>query len=251
MNRGDGQATIDWMRGQDWFPGAFATWGASYLGYAQWELASEPIPDWKAAIIDVGPSKFYHTFMYPGGVFALGNALGWAQLVNSLFNPDQSITAQTVSALTARRRLARAASQLPVSQADRLATGGRIEYFQEWIRHEHYDGYCAGMDYRANATNMPPVVHLAGGWCDFFQPNVLADYAALRDTGRSVRLFIGSVKHGRNMASRAYQRDAFAALDRALADRHEPRRAARSCRVGFRPCGRRAALSRRGPRGAW
>ena len=32
-------------------------------------------PEWKAAIIDVGPSDFYHTFMYPGGVFALGNPL--------------------------------------------------------------------------------------------------------------------------------------------------------------------------------
>ena len=91
MNRDDGPATIDWMRSRDWFPGAFATWGASYLGYAQWDLASQPIPEWKAAIIDVGPSDFYHTFMYPGGVFALGNALGWAQQVSSMFNPDQSI----------------------------------------------------------------------------------------------------------------------------------------------------------------
>lgn len=222
MNREDGPATIDWMRGQDWFPGAFATWGASYLGYAQWDLASQPIPEWKAAIIDVGPSDFYHTFMYPGGVFALGNALGWAQQVSSMFNPDQSIRTQIMSALTAKGRLARAANQLPVSEADRIATGERIGYFQEWIRHESYDGYWAAMDYRLNASNMPPIVHLAGGWWDFFLPNVLADYAALSRTDRSVRLFISSAAHGRNMALRAYQRDAFATLDRALGNRHRP-----------------------------
>lgn len=216
MNRDDGPATIDWMRGRDWFPGAFATWGASYLGYAQWDLASQPIPEWKAAIIDVGPSDFYHTFMYPGGVFALGNALGWAQLVSSVFSPDQSIRTRTVSARTAKARLARAANQLPVSGADRVAAGERIGYFQEWIRHERYDDYWAAIDYRSNASNMPSVVHLAGGWWDFLLPNVLADYAALSRPGRSVRLFISSAAHGRNMALRSYQRDAFAMLDRAF-----------------------------------
>jgi putative CocE/NonD family hydrolase len=222
MNRDDGPATVDWMRGQEWFPGSFATWGASYLGYAQWDLASQPIPEWKAAIIDVGPSDFYHTFMYPGGVFALGNALGWAQQVNSLFNPDQSIRTQTKSALTAKGRLARGVNQLPVSEADRIATGERIGYFQEWIRHESYDGYWAAMDYRPNASNMPPGVHLAGGWWDFFLPNVLADYAALSRADRSVRVFVSSAAHGRNMALRAYQRDAFATLDRALGNRRLP-----------------------------
>ncbi|CAH0229592.1 Cocaine esterase [Arthrobacter sp. Bi26] len=219
MNRDDGLAIIEWMRGRDWFPGAFATWGASYLGYAQWDLASQVIPEWKAAILDVGPSDFYHTFMYPGGVFALGNALGWAQLVSSMFSPDQSIRTRTVSALTAKARLTRAANQLPVSGADRVATGDRIGYFQEWIRHERYDEYWAAMDYRPNASNMPPVVHLAGAWWDFFLPNVLADYAALSRPGRSVRLFISSAAHGRNMALRSYQRDAFATLDRALGNR--------------------------------
>ena len=222
MNRDDGPATIDWLRGQDWFPGVFATWGASYLGYAQWDLASQPVPEWKAAIIDVGPSEFYHTFMYPGGVFALGNALGWAQLVNSMFNQDKSIKAQAMSALTANARLARAANRLPVSEADRVATGDRIGYFQEWIRHEHYDQYWAAMDYRSNVSNMPPVVHLAGGWWDIFLPNVLADYAALSRTDRSVRLFISSAAHGRNLALPAYQGDAFAALDRALGNHHLP-----------------------------
>ncbi|BCW71506.1 hypothetical protein NicSoilB8_25500 [Arthrobacter sp. NicSoilB8] len=57
MNHDDGPATIKWMRGQDWFPGVFATWGASYLGYAQWDLASQSIPEWKVAIIDGRPSQ--------------------------------------------------------------------------------------------------------------------------------------------------------------------------------------------------
>jgi uncharacterized protein len=219
MNRADGPATIAWLRDQDWFPGAFATWGASYLGYAQWDLASTAIPEWKAAIIDVGPSDFYHHFMYPGGVFAIGNALGWAQLVHNLFRDGKSTNPSTMSALTAGRRLARACDQLPIADADRAATGSTIPYFQNWIHHETYDQYWQQMDYRTNTDNLPPVVHLGGGWVDFFLPNVLDDYARLAGTGRTVRLLVGSVVHGRNMATRTYQRDAFALLDSALAGR--------------------------------
>lgn len=216
IDRGDGPATITWLRRQDWFPGAFATWGASYLGYTQWDLASTAIPEWKAAIIDVAPADFYHHFMYPGGAFAIGNALGWAQLVHSLFSDSRSTNPSTMSAFAAPRRLARACDQLPVADADKVATGSRIPYYQDWISHEAYDGYWARMDYRDNAANLPPIVHLGGGWVDFFLPDVLESYARLDQTGRTVRLLIGSVAHGRNMATRTYQRDAFFLLESAF-----------------------------------
>ena len=216
MNRGDGPATMAWLRRQDWFPGAFATWGASYLGYAQWDLASTAIAEWKAAIIDVAPADFYHHFMYPGGAFAIGNALGWAQLVHNLFRHGSSAVASTMSALTATRRLARACDQLPIAEADEIATGGRVPYYQEWITHEAYDDYWAQMDYRACAANLPPIVHLGAGWVDFFLPDVLENYARLKQSGRTVRLLVGAGAHGRNMATRAYERDAFALLDSAF-----------------------------------
>jgi uncharacterized protein len=36
----DGDGTLSWLREQPWFGGVLATWGASYLGFAQWELAA-------------------------------------------------------------------------------------------------------------------------------------------------------------------------------------------------------------------
>lgn len=72
------------------------------------------------------------------------------------------------------------------------------------------------MDYRDNAAHLPPMVHLGGGWVDFFLPDVLENYAALQDPQRAVRLLIGSVQHGRNMVTRTYQRDTFALLDKAF-----------------------------------
>lgn len=221
INRGDGPATIDWLRRQDWFPGAFATWGASYLGYAQWDLASTSIAEWKAAIIDVSPASFYHHFMYPGGAFAIGNALGWAQLVHNLFSDRRSTNPSTMSAFTATRRLARACDQLPVAASDQAATGRTLPYYQGWVTHETYNSYWQRMDYRGNTANLPPIVHLGGDWADFFLPDVLDNYSALTATGRTVRLLVGSVEHGRNMATRTYQRDIFAILDRAFGREHE------------------------------
>jgi hypothetical protein len=220
MNRGDGPATIVWLRQQEWFPGAFATWGASFLGYVQWDLASSAIPEWKAAIIDVAPAEFYHHFMYPGGAFAIGNALGWAQLVHHLFGDKRSRNPAMMSAFTATRRLARACDQLPIAGADKIATGSRIPWYQGWIAHETYDNYWAQMDYSPNTANLPPIVHLGAGWVDFFLPDVLENYARLNETGRTVRLLVGSGAHGRNMTSRTYQRDTFSLLDNAFG--HSP-----------------------------
>jgi putative CocE/NonD family hydrolase len=223
MNRSDGPATIAWLRQQDWFPGAFATWGASYLGYAQWDLASTSIAEWRAAIIDVAPADFYHHFMYPGGAFALGNALAWLQLVHSLFANGRGTTPTTMwtaiaSRVSAGRRFARACEHLPIADADSIATGHRIPYYQQWIGHETYDTFWAQMDYRANIAHLPPTVHLGAGWMDFFLPDVLDNYARLKDSGRTVRVLIGSGAHGQNMASRTYQRDTFALLDSVFGD---------------------------------
>jgi predicted acyl esterase len=76
-----------------------------------------------------------------------------------------------------------------------------VPYFQEWLRHPEPDDYWASMDHRRNVVHMPDEVLLAGGWYDFFLPAMLADYAALRATGRDVRLLVGPWSHGRGMTS--------------------------------------------------
>ena len=42
--RDDGRATADWIAAQPWFNGHLGTYGASYMGFTQWALAStEPV----------------------------------------------------------------------------------------------------------------------------------------------------------------------------------------------------------------
>ena len=112
----------------------------------------------------------------------------------------------------------RAVATLPVADADIALTGRRVPWFQEWIRHVPDDPYWQNSDHRDNVVRMPPVVYLQGGWYDFFLRGMLADYAALQASGRTVRLLIGPWGHGRGLYTRAGMRDAFAALDAVLAD---------------------------------
>lgn len=212
----DGDGTLSWLRDQPWFGGSLATWGASYLGYAQWELAARDIPEWKIAVIQDAPSEFAHQFMYPGGAFALGNALGWVQIADRMFRADGGLARQFLGAVTGSRQLRRAALTLPIADADLALTGRHIPWFQDWIRHGPDDPYWMSTDHRANVERLPPVVYLQGGWYDFFLPGMLADYAAIVASGRKVRLLIGPWSHGRGGYTRTGLRDALAALDKAL-----------------------------------
>lgn len=212
----DADGTLSWLRDQPWFGGELATWGASYLGFAQWELAAREIPEWRIAVIQDAPSEFAHQFMYPGGGFALGNALGWVQLVNRMFRADGAVIPQLLGAFTASRTLREAARTLPVADTDLALTGHRVPWFQEWITHGPDDPYWRATDHRANVERMPPVVHLQGGWYDFFLRGMLADHAALLAAGRRVRLLIGPWTHGRGLFTRVGMRDALAALDAAF-----------------------------------
>src|SRR2546428_3589883 len=55
---GDARDTIEWMRGQAWFTGAYATIGASYLCFAQWAAARERVAELRAMIAQAGPHAF-------------------------------------------------------------------------------------------------------------------------------------------------------------------------------------------------
>lgn len=67
---------------------------AGSLGFVEWELAARHIPEWKIAVIQDAPPAFAEHFRYPGGAFALGNALGWVQLVDTMFSGNFSLTRQ-------------------------------------------------------------------------------------------------------------------------------------------------------------
>jgi uncharacterized protein len=190
----DGQATIDWLRRQPWFPGTFVTYGQSYLGYAQWALASADLPEWKAAAIGVAPSDWYSGYTHPGGVFSLARTLNWIDGQDPQISGHASVPKLFWRAVTRPWRLRPVEAHLPVADADRLALGHEVDYYQRWVASDGHDDYAAQVDFRKGVDHLPPV-HLTAGWYDFFLPTMLTDYAALRRVGRPVRLLIGPWRH--------------------------------------------------------
>jgi len=127
----DGQATVAWLRGRDWFTGRLGTIGSSYLGYVQLALACDPPPELKAAVIQVGlhdPAAI----VYPGGVFALINVLSATAATFS----SQGLLRATRAVVRLSLGYKRAARVLPLKQACRQALGESVPYLEQWLDHD-------------------------------------------------------------------------------------------------------------------
>src|ERR1700733_12552947 len=72
----DGRATADWIDGQGWFNGTLGSYGASYMGFTQWALASTRPPYLKAIAIALSASQRAFSW-YPGGSLALEVIIPW------------------------------------------------------------------------------------------------------------------------------------------------------------------------------
>lgn len=187
----DGLATVAWLKEQPWFPGSFATTGASYLGFVQWAIASEAGPELKALAIQVSTAEF-RSQTYPGESFSLDTALSWIHLVAN--QEHTNILKQIVS--PPERKLRPIFSHLPLREADKLATGKQVPYFQAWLENnEPGSAYWQTRSFAETVEHISAPVNLLGGWYDIFLPWELRDYRVLRDTGKQPYLIIGPWAH--------------------------------------------------------
>ena len=202
----DGQATIAWLRGQDWFTGRLGTIGSSYLGYVQLALAGDPPPELKAAVVQVGlhdPAAM----VYPGGVFALANVLAAAAATFS----SRSLLRATRAVVRLQLHYKRATRILPVKQACREALGEPVPYLEQWLDHENPgDAYWRDLRLDLNQLSQWRVpTALQGGWYDAVLDQTLAQYAALKANGCEVSLLLGPWSH-----SSAFTKDGLRTISR-------------------------------------
>jgi uncharacterized protein len=185
----DGQATIAWLREQDWFSGRLGTIGASYLGYTQLVLAENPPPELKAAVVQVGvddPVKI----VYPGGVFALANVLSAAAAAFS----GQGLMRAARVLVRLQLRYKRAVRILPLRRACRQGLGESVPYLDEWLDHDDPSA-SYWRDLRAGPPSWQVPTAVQGGWYDAALDQSLGQYTALRAQGCDVSLLIGPWSH--------------------------------------------------------
>jgi putative CocE/NonD family hydrolase len=187
----DGVATLEWLQAQTWCSGKVAMFGPSYLGIAQWAAATDP----RATLVALTPaitSSRLKAHTYPGGAFSLDSTLTWLRL---LARQRLSLRARLRSSFAGGGSLDTAFATLPLADADRAATGGSVRFYQDWLAHPEDDAFWAPVEFHRRLSTITAPVSMVTGRYDIFLPVQLADYRALRDTGREVRLTIGPWKH--------------------------------------------------------
>jgi uncharacterized protein len=189
----DGQDTVAWLRGQSWFDGRLATFGASYLGFVQWALALDPPPELVAAVVYVGPHDFSRT-AYRNGAFDLYNFLSWSDLIahQERINPLTGM----VRAVTADRRLRPALDRAPVGAGARQFLGTEAPWFETWLEHPDLtDPFWAPLQCGAALERISVPTLLVGGWHDLFLEQTLEQYRTLAARAVPTRMIIGPWTH--------------------------------------------------------
>jgi hypothetical protein len=187
----DGQATVAWLREQEWFNGALGTIGASYLGFTQWAIAADPPPELRAMVIQVSADDFYD-FIYPGGALALEATLTGVAAEISQHLGIRPFLRAVLRLARSRKRVARS---YPLLDGYQPAFGRRVGYFEDWLRHPSADDpYWASRRAEPDIKTAPPV-SLLGGWYDIVLDQTLDSYRRLADSGRPVRLVVGPWNH--------------------------------------------------------
>jgi uncharacterized protein len=191
--REDGLATLAWLRAQPWYSGELCTFGPSYVGFTQWAIAADAGTELKAMATVVTASQFRDS-TYAGGAFSLDSVLTWAELLAAQEEPRWS---RRVELWKGQPRLHRGLAHLPLLEADAVATGAEVAFVREWLRHDDPgDPYWDELGHRHRIGEVGAAVLMIGGWQDIFLPWQLADYEALRASGRRPALTIGPWHHG-------------------------------------------------------
>ncbi|CAG6395900.1 PepX_C domain-containing protein [Actinacidiphila cocklensis] len=194
----DGMATHRWVRRQPWFTGSVATYGQSYLGYAQWAVAGRlqrEEPDHAPeALCLINTMPDFGAVTWDNGAFALRNALGWSQwmdltsrrgpapMLGLLRRPD--------------RKLGSAFAVLPLGAGDTAAAGRPIGWYQDWLAHEELTtDYWTQQSHTASVPDVTAPVYMSTGWYDIFLPWQLRTYAQLANAGRPPLLTVGPWGH--------------------------------------------------------
>lgn len=193
--RADGLATLDWIKSQAWYGGAIVTYGLSYLGYTQWAVARDAGPEVKAMALQVTLSSFAR-MTYAGDSLMLENALSWTKMVTSMKRP-WFMLGMVVNMLLRIEPIRKAQWKLlPLDTLDEKVVGERVPFWQDWMRYSSAeDPWWKPMDFGVSIADVTKPISMIAGWYDIFAPWQLADFQALQEAGRSVRITIGPWRH--------------------------------------------------------
>jgi uncharacterized protein len=202
--RGDGLATVAWLRGQPWCDGQVSMVGGSYLGHTQWAVAPYVDPPLRSVSLNITMANFAAAF-YQHGAPNLLNSLAWTGLVGRQERGPLGLIPGPLQQV----RLRRALRKVPLQAADVDVAGAPVAFWRDFIGHAGPgDEFWTGIDHESSDLTRLPPVSMVTGWWDLFLPGQLRDYAAIRAAGVAATLTVGPWLHGeRGELRRLLQQD--------------------------------------------
>jgi putative CocE/NonD family hydrolase len=218
----DGHAIVGWMRNQRWYTGSFATMGASYLGYAQWALLSNPPADMKTAVISTGPHDFGN-FFWGSGAFS-SDIIAWADMQVRMRRGDGTLSL-LMSSSSQKAQLRTLYNAVPLLDAvDKYFKGSAPAWLRRTLTIPNQkDAYWGPLrqDGALKMANVP--ILLTTGWHDLVKESVMEQYSTLARRGCNVGLTVGPWTH-LGAIGRRNMPEILAWLDEHLAHGKESRR---------------------------
>ncbi|WP_405138434.1 CocE/NonD family hydrolase [Nocardia sp. NBC_01388] len=190
----DGLATLDWIERQPWFNGKLFTYGPSYVGITQLALLPGAGNRITAALPQVTNTAINEA-LFPGGVFFTALGVQWIRRLKLL--ETSALLADFVE-IIGDRTAQRAMNTVPLTAADKAATGRTVPYFQDWMSAGtgRDDPYWKGArEFRSRVRDIVAPVNFYAAWQDFMLLGQIDDYQLMRAAGREPYLTIGNHPH--------------------------------------------------------
>jgi len=169
----DAHDTVTWAAGEQWSNGRVGTWGRSYGGLVQWQLAHLGHPNLVCVAPHVIHDDYFWDGYWTGGAFQLALTLGAAALWSSAIS---LITGPAAGDIVLSDRVL---SHLPLIELDEVSIGRKVDYWRLWWEHQCNDEYWQQFRHRPEHVDVP--IFQQGGWFDPYCGSHLRSFATIGD----------------------------------------------------------------------
>ena len=154
----DAYDTVTWAAGEQWSNGRIGTWGRSYGGLVQWQLAHLQHPNVAVHRPAGDPRRLLLGRLLDGRRFPARPDARGGGAVDERDGVDHG----------ARRRDVvlndRVFGHLPLIELDEVTIGRKVDYWRLWWEHQTNDDYWQQFRHRPEKVNVP--IFQQGGWFD-------------------------------------------------------------------------------------
>lgn len=182
----DAYDTVTWAAGEQWSNGRIGTWGRSYGGLVQWELARLRHPNVQCLAPQVIHDDYFWDGYWTGGAFQLALTLGAAALWSSAI---ALITGPSARHFVLNDRIF---GHLPLIELDEVTIGRKVDYWRLWWEHQTNDDYWQQFRTRPDLVDVP--IFQQGGWFDPYSGSHLRSFGAIGNRVPN-RVMIGPWSH--------------------------------------------------------